>query len=316
MIFRKPKFWDNKNPNLIAYFLLPFTIFLEINNFLLRFKKKKINIKVKSICVGNIYVGGTGKTPTAIKIYNILKKIGFLPVIGKKYYNDQIDEINILKSQVEVITDKLRLNILSKAIQKRNDVVIFDDGLQDKSISYDLQITCFDSDSLCGNNLLIPAGPLRERISKLSNYDCVILKDQNKNTVKFIKSIKKINNKIKIFFTYLKIINLNKFKKSKKYIIFSGIGNPESFKKTLLKNKINIIKEITFPDHYTYKKYDINKIKKIAFHNNAQIITTEKDFVKLSKSQKKNINFLKVETKFVNEKKFINYIKSKMYEKN
>ena len=314
MKFKKPKFWDYKKPNLVSYFLLPLTIFIEINNFLLNFKTNKIDNKIKSICVGNIYLGGTGKTPTAISIYKIFKKLGLLPVVGKKYYENQIDEITILKNKVEIIIDKNRPGILTKAKQSGKGVVIFDDGLQDKSVAYNLQIVCFDSDNLIGNNFLIPAGPLRERINKLSYYDCVILKGQNKSIPKFIKKIKKVNNKIKIFYTFLKIKNLNKFKKSKKYIIFSGIGNPENFKKTLLENNINVIKEIIFPDHYNYKSNDIKKIKKIAIDNNAQIITTEKDFVKLSKSDQKKINFLSVETVFKNEKIFINYIKSKLYE--
>ena len=315
MKFRKPKFWDYKKPSFLSYALLPLTIFVEINNFFLNLKKKKNINRIKSICVGNIYIGGTGKTPTTIKIYKILKNMGFSTVVGKKNYADQLDEINILKNQVKIITDKHRTEILAKAKQKQNNVVVFDDGLQDKSVSYDMQITCFDSDNLVGNNFLIPAGPLRERISKLSKYDCVILKGQNKNVPNFVKIVKKINNKIKIFNTYFKINNLNKFKKSKKYVIFSGIGSPESFKKILLKNKINVIKEIIFPDHYSYTTRDINKIKKIAIKSNAQIITTEKDYVKLSKSEQKKISFLKVEIKFKNERKFINYLKLKMYEK-
>ena len=80
-------------------------------------------------------------------------------------------------------------------------------------------------------------------------------------------------------------------------------------------NKFRIIKEIIFPDHYNYKIKDINKIKNIAIKKEAQIITTEKDFVKLSKNDRKNINYLKVSTKFKNEKRFLNYLKRKMYEK-
>ena len=316
MIFRKPKFWDYQNPNLLSYLLFPLTIFVEINNYLLNFKERKKFNKVKSICVGNIYVGGTGKTPTTIKIFKILKKLGFSPLVGKKKYKTHIDEIIILKKKVNLVTDNSRVNILKKIKNKKNNVIIFDDGLQDKNISYDLNIVCFDSINLIGNNFLIPSGPLREKITSLSKYDCVILKDQNKNTHKFIKKINKINKKIKIFFTYLRVKNLNKLKKSKKYIIFSGIGNPKSFKKTLFENKIKVVHELIYPDHYNYRKEDMNYIKEIADEKKAEIITTEKDFVKLSKKDQKNINCLKIETQFKNEKKFVNYLKSKMYEKN
>ena len=315
MNFKKPKFWDYKNPSLLSYILLPFTIFIEINNFLLNFTKKKDEKKIKSICIGNIYIGGTGKTPTAIRIYKILKKLSFSVCVGKKIYKNQIDEIIILKNQVDLIIGNSREQIQDKAEIKKKKIIIFDDGLQDKNLSYDLKIVCFDAENLLGNNFLIPAGPLRERITSLSKYDCIILKGENKNTKKFIKKVLNINKKIKIFTTYLKAKNLSKFKRSKKYIIFSGIGNPQSFKNTLFKNKIKIIKEIIFPDHYNYNVNDIKKIKKIATRKNAGIITTEKDFVKLSKVDQKNIDYLKIETKFKNEKSFINFLKSKINEK-
>ncbi len=315
MNFKKPQFWDYKSPSFLSYLLLPLTIFIELNNILLILKNRKNKHKIKSICVGNIYLGGTGKTPTSIKIYKLLKTLRISTCVGKKFYKNQIDEINILKNQVDLITANLREDIFYKAMKKRKKVIIFDDGLQDKNISYDIKIVCFDSDKIIGNGFLIPAGPLRERISSLSNYDCVILKGESLNTKKFIKTIKSINKNIKIFTTYFKVKNLNKLNKLDKYIIFSGIGNPENFKKTLLKNKIKVFQEFIFPDHHNYNLSDIVNIKKIAIKNNAKIITTEKDFVKLSKVDQKKINYLKVETIFKNEKKFINYLKSKIYEK-
>jgi len=314
MNFKKPKFWDYKYPNILSYFLLPLTVFFEISNFILNLKKKNKH-GIKTICVGNIYVGGTGKTPTTIRIYKILKTLGFSACVGKKIYKNQIDEITILKNQTDLFTGSLRNEIVDKAIKNQKKIIIFDDGLQDKQMYYDLKIVCFDSANLVGNNFLIPAGPLRQRINSLSNYDCVILKGKNKYTKTFIKKIKNINKKITVFNTYFKVENLKNYERSKKYIIFSGIGNPESFKQTLLNNKFKIIKEIIFPDHYNYKIKDINKIKKIAIEKKAQIITTEKDFVKLSKNDRKNINYLKVSTKFKNEKRFLNYLKIKMYEK-
>ena len=142
--------------------LLPFTLFIRLNNFLLNFKKEIYNKKIKTICVGNIYVGGTGKTPTTIKIYNILKKLKISTVIGKKEYESQIDEVRVIKNYAKIIVDKSRIRILKKAKTNKYKVLIFDDGLQDKNICYDLQIVCFDSINLIGNGFLIPAGPLRK----------------------------------------------------------------------------------------------------------------------------------------------------------
>ena len=73
MKLKKPKFWDEKKPNFLSYFLLPLTIPIVINNLLLKRKKNQSNQQIKTICVGNIYVGGTAKTPLTIKIYEIIK---------------------------------------------------------------------------------------------------------------------------------------------------------------------------------------------------------------------------------------------------
>jgi len=103
MQLKKPKFWDKKEPNLISYLLLPFTLIIKINNFFQSFVLPKKNNLIKSICVGNIYVGGTGKTPTTIKLFEILKKLKTRIAVGKKFYLSQKDEITILKNHTNLI---------------------------------------------------------------------------------------------------------------------------------------------------------------------------------------------------------------------
>ena len=93
---------------------------------------------------------------------------------------------------------------------------------------------------------------------------------------------------------------------------YRGIGNPASFKKTLIKNKFNIIKEIIFADQYKYTSYDIVNIKKIAKELGAKIITTEKDYIKLKPKDNKGINFLEVKLVLKKEKELINLIKTKI----
>ena len=110
-------------------------------------------------------------------------------------------------------------------------------------------------------------------------------------------------------------MNIDQFDLSKNYLIFSGIGNPLSFKKTLIDNKFNIIKEIIFPDHFDYKKSDIDKIKQMAKEINAQIITTEKDFLKISKIDNSEINFLEINLVIKNKENLISFLKSKIHEK-
>ena len=179
MKYKKPKFWDLKKPNFISLILLPFTIPIIINNFFLKFKSSKKNKKIKSICVGNIYLGGTGKTPTTIKLYDILKKLDLKVSTAKKFYKSQFDEKIILEKKTQLLTKKSRKLILEEAIENEQDLVIFDDGLQDLSLSYDIEFVCFDTDNFIGNGRLIPSGPLREKLSSLKKYDCVFLKSDN-----------------------------------------------------------------------------------------------------------------------------------------
>ena len=314
MILKKPKFWDYGKGNLLAYVLLPLTLPVMLNNFFLNLKKRKKNKKIKLICIGNIYIGGTGKTPAVINLFKILKKFDLNVSIGKKFYKSHIDEIDLLKKESNVIVDKSRKKIIQKAEKDKIDCLIFDDGLQDKTISYDIQFVCFDSKSWIGNGLLIPSGPLREKLNSLKKYDAVFLKNLNDNIDEKINLIRSYNSNIKVFSTNYEIRNLNKFDTSKNYLIFSGIGNPKSFRGLLEKNKFRIIEEIIFPDHFTYSKRNIDFIKKRSKEINAKIITTEKDYIKISKIDPDDIEFLKVETKIDDEINFLNFIKSKIYD--
>jgi len=314
MIFKKPKFWDQKKPNIISYILLPFTLPVVINNFLLKFKTKDKIKEIKTICVGNISIGGTGKTPTTIRLYEIFRDLEFDVVTAKKFYPSQIDENIILSKKTNFINAKNRRLIINQATKNQKNIIIFDDGLQDKTISYDLEFVCFDVKNFIGNGLLIPSGPLREKLDSLMKYDGVFLKSENQIDVEKLNLIKKYNPKIEIFITFLEINNLLEFDLKKDYLIFSGIGNPESFKDILEKNNFNIVEEIIFPDHHDYKNREIEDILKKAKDKSAAIITTEKDYVKISKEYSHDIKFLSINLKIQNEKKLINFLKSQLYE--
>lgn len=315
MKFNKPKFWDCKKQNFISYLLLPFTFPLILNNFLLSKKSKKKYENIKTICVGNIYLGGTGKTPTSIKLKQILDDLNINSVIGKKFYSAQLDEKILIEKKSKLISGKNRLEIIKLAIKNNYDCLIFDDGLQDKNIKYDLEFVCFDAAKWLGNGNLIPSGPLREKISSLKKYDAVFLKKDREDVNSILEIIKNINPKIKIFNTSYKITNINKFDLSKNYLIVSGIGNPESFKNFLLNNKFKIIDEIIFPDHYEYKKRDIDIIKQHAKDNKAEIITTEKDYVKMIEFENNLIEPIEIDLEIENKIELNSFLKLKLYEK-
>ena len=310
MKFKKPKFWDYERPNFLSYFLLLFTFPIIINNFLLKLKKDvKINQKPTKICIGNIYVGGTAKTPLTIKIYQILNKLKFKTATIKKFYKDHYDEQEILAKKTALYCEKTRIKALNQTIKDNMDVVIFDDGLQDKSISYDLKFVCFNNLKWIGNGFLIPAGPLREKINSISKYDVAFLNGYEKDNSKLKLLLKKYNSDIHIFDTSYKATNLNQFDINEKYVIFSGIGNPESFNQILIKNEFNIVKEIVFPDHHEYTQEDIENIKLQAKQFDSKILTTEKDYIKIKSEKNNDIKFLKIELDIKNEDKLIEYLK-------
>jgi tetraacyldisaccharide 4'-kinase len=310
MRFKKPKFWDLKQRNLLSFLLLPLTLPIIINNFFLRLNKNhKSNHKIKKICIGNIYLGGTAKTPLSIKINKILSNLNFRTATIKKFYKDQIDEQKILSKKTKLYCLKNRKKSINEAIKDNIDVVIFDDGLQDRSVTYDLRFVCFNNIKWIGNGQLIPAGPLRERIESISKYDAVFINGNTKNNNDLKLIIKKYNKGIQIFETFYNPVNINEFNVNEKYIIFSGIGNPESFKEILIQNKLNIVKEIIFPDHHSYVQNDIDYIKLQAKQLNARILTTEKDYVKINSDKNQDIRFLEIELDIKDEKKLIDYLK-------
>tara|TARA_B100000242_G_scaffold292418_1_gene267766 strand:- start:187 stop:1110 length:924 start_codon:yes stop_codon:yes gene_type:complete len=307
MKFKKPNFWDTIN--LISLSLIPLSLLVIIFNFFKSFGAKKY-FKIKTICVGNIYLGGTGKTPLVLKINEMLK-YNYRTVFIKKKYNDQIDEQNILSKYGNLICLNFR-DIALKIAQKKNyQLAILDDGLQQKSLNYDISIACFNSSDLIGNGFVIPAGPLREKISNISHYNVAFLNGEKKNE-KFEKYLKKLNPNLKIFKAKYKAKNLRSIKLKNNFLMFSGIGNPSEFRKTLKKYNFKIKKVITFPDHYNFKDSDISNIQKIAKKNKLKIITTEKDYNRLRVNQKKNIQYLKIELIIKKQKEFKNFILKKL----
>ena len=239
-------------------------------------------------------------------------------VTAKKFYNNQIDEQKLLEDNSNFISLSNRKKIVKKAIEMKFDMIIFDDGLQEKWIDYDIKFACFDSEKWIGNGHLIPSGPLREKINTIKNYHAIFLKTVNEdsNLDYIFNRIRSINPNIEIFETNIEIKNINKFNIDKNYVIFSGIGNPDSFKKLLLKNKFKIIEEITFPDHYNYQDKDILEIIDKANSKNAEIITTEKDFKRIPQNFKEKISFLEINMKIKDENKLVQFLKTKINEIN
>ena len=314
MKLKKPKFWDHKKPSFFSYLLLPFSIILGLITKI-KSKPKFSNSKIKTICVGNIYIGGTGKTSLAIKIKEILDKNNIKACFIKKFYPNQTDEQKLLSKNGVLFSNLKRITALNEAIAEGFEVAIFDDGLQDSSIKYDLEIVCFNNLNWIGNGLTLPSGPLRENINNLKSYENVFLNGNEESLIAIKEQIKRINPNININSGKYIPLNIGEFDKDQNYLVFSGIGNHKTFVEMLKNNKLKIVSDLEYPDHYQYSKKDFDEIIINAKKFNAHIITTEKDYLRLENLNRNEIFYVKSSLDISDEKNLTNKL-IKLNEKN
>ena len=306
MNFFKPKFWDKNQISFFSILLFPATLLIKLLNVFKCILTKTHQCSIPIICVGNIYLGGTGKTPLSIEIFLILKNLNMNPAFVRKKYNSFQDEVRLQKNRGLVCQNKKRIKAVKEAVQNKANVAILDDGFQDFSINKNLSIVCFNENQWIGNGLTIPSGPLRENLSALKRANCVII--NGKKNFDIESKIFSHNKEIKIFYTRYKPQNIDEFK-NKKITVFAGIGNPENFFSLLRDNNLNVIEEIRFPDHYNYSGKELENLINKAKANKAILLTTEKDYFRISRSYQQNINYLKIEVEIENRNQFINEIK-------
>ena len=305
MKLNKPKFWDNKI-GLLSVILYPISL---IVIFIVLLRKKlvtKIEFKIPVICVGNIYLGGTGKTPTSIFIANELKKLGRKPVIIKKFYKSHYDEYNLIKKYFsDLIVHKNRSDAIKEAENKNFDIAILDDGLQEYKIKKNLNIICFSQKQLIGNGLVLPSGPLRESLNAIKDTHIVLINGDKDE--EFENKVRRINNSVKIYYTNYEPENINEFI-NKKIFAIAGIGNPANFFDLLMRNGLNVKKTKSFPDHFEISELEMSKIVQEAENEKCEILTTEKDFLRIKMLDASKINYLKVRLNIPKKKELLDGI--------
>lgn len=288
----KPKFWNTK-VSFLAITLLPFSLIIWL---LILIKKKittKLDFKIPIICVGNIYVGGTGKTPLAVVLAKEIKLMGKNPAILKKFYESHQDEHNLIEKNFNnLILEKDRSIGINKAIEQGFDTIILDDGLQEYRIKKNFSIVCFNEKQLIGNGFVFPAGPLREGLNALNNVDIIVINGkENKN---FQKKILKINPNLSFFYSEYKLKNYEQFK-NKKLLAIAGIGNPSNFFDLLEEKGLVVAKKLIYPDHYEFSKKELLEFIEIGKKNNYEIVFTEKDYFRIKKYNLSQLKFMQVE---------------------
>jgi tetraacyldisaccharide 4'-kinase len=298
---RPPKFWDNNSP--LPFMLSPLSLLYYCGHKLnqITTRNKKLSIPVFSI--GNATVGGTGKTPLALYLGRYLKSIGKNPHYLSRGYKGnykQCTKVDLSQHNAEMVGDEALLlaNVApiwvcpdrrisaQKAIDDGADIIILDDGLQNQTLHKDFSILVVDGQYGFGNGFMLPAGPLREPIDEAyAKTDLILLMGELHNIPPFPKHIPVVKGK------YVPQTEITKGP----YVAFSGIGRPTKFYRTLRRIGAELCATMDFPDHHLFSDAELLALEEQATAQNAQLITTEKDWVRLNERWQKKITCLRVD---------------------
>ena len=306
------KIWKSKN--FLSLLLFPFSILYYLCFIIYKIsnKEKKCNIPV--LCVGNITLGGAGKTPTVIEMRQILtknfKKIFVLTrgykgtakgplIVSKDHSFHEVGEESLLHSHFGLTCVSKKKFLGAKFCEAQGGkLIIMDDGLQSIDIKKDCKVLVIDSEYGFGNKNIFPSGPLREPInSGIKNCDLILIIGNNSNIFE-----KNMIPKQKVFMAK-KEISIESCK-NKNLFVFSALGNNTNFHNSLLHSGFTIKRIKSFSDHYIFKKNDILSILNLAKKENLTVVCTKKDYIKVPEEFKNKITPVNLNLKIEKKNKF------------
>lgn len=315
MIWKAPGFWQRKNAP-IRFFFYPFSalywVLSKVHQRVARPKKAPIPV----ICIGNITLGGSGKTPTALALGRLLRdaqhQVHFVTrgyggrLQGPIHVNTQDhsaqdvgDEALMLAAVAPTWVSKNRYLGVMAAQEAGARVVILDDGLQNTSVQWDYGLMVMDQKLGLGNACLFPAGPLRETwVSGQKKVDGIVAVGG---------AIPGLQGDQFILKTYLVQKDLEPFK-DKPVVAFSGIAYPQKFFESLGQNGLTVMQKKAFPDHYVFLEKDLKALESQGF----PLVTTEKDWVRLSPAWRQKVTPLHMIGAFDNPHALMEHLKLKV----
>jgi tetraacyldisaccharide 4'-kinase len=303
MTFTPPKFWDQPN-SLLGYLLKPLSWLYQGGGALHLLFSKPYRAQVPVISIGNIVLGGAGKTPVTIAIAQSLQKMGRKPHIISRGYGGSLrgpvcvdltkhtfqqvgDEPLLLAKYAPTWVSKNRKAAVKLAIEGGADVLLLDDAHQNYTLEKDMRILVVNGLQAFGNGHVFPAGPLRQSIKTglKSATALIYINDTSDPLPPLLKSLR-----CPVLRANLVPLNPDPCA----VMAFAGIGYPEKFRKTLLDAGYKVKAFTSFPDHFIYKDEDLRKLRMRARVERAALITTEKDHVRLPLGSRENILVLPV----------------------
>ncbi len=277
------------------------------------------------ISVGNITLGGTGKTPVVERLSRKFKEKGFNPgIITRGYMRKKDgtfpvdiksdtaetagDEAYMLakRTHIPVIVGKDRLRAIECGmVDCRIDMAILDDGFQVRDLKKDVDILILNGKESPGRRELFPLGPYRESIERVRSSDAILVNkaEPDSVTLYFTRGIPKFQVSYKPAHLYnmkKDLITHYNFLKGRRTLAFSGLGDNQSFFQLLRTIGADVVHEISYPDHHRYTPRDLQKV--VAVDDIQCIVTTEKDAVKLLGMElPENLFYLSIEVRIEDE---------------
>ena len=317
---RAPRFWYSNatGAKILAALLSPLATLYGVGVALRQKRWKPIQAHAKIVCIGNLTLGGTGKTPIAIALAELVSRGGARVVFLSRGYKGRLagpvgvdlthhsaadvgDEPLLLARTAPTIVSRDRAAGAVMADAMGAEIVIMDDGHQNNALQKDFSFIVFDAAAGFGNGYLFPAGPLREPIeSGLARTDAAIIVGEGTFHLSGFEG--------PIFQARL-MPSEREAIKGKKLLAFSGIGRPEKFFATLREMGGEICASRSFADHHFYSENEIRKLTEEAESHNAQLVTTEKDFVRIAEHQRDGIFPLPVRAEFKNSRALASVLK-------
>lgn len=297
------------NDGLGKYLLIPLTPLFCLIAFIRRWQQtqqQSTAINVPIIVIGNITVGGTGKTPLVIKVVNLLKEAGYSPGIISRGYKGTAEEWpqrvipstppHLVGDEPVLMASRTHVPVVVGADRNTDircllnhyqcNVIVSDDGLQHYKMPRSLEIIVIDGLRRFGNGWCLPAGPLRERTSRLDNSSFCVVNGEGDHQRQNQEYLMRLQGNLLINLSSAAQMQLSELKGKKVYAA-TGIGNPDRFYSALQSAGLDIIPH-SFSDHHHFQKEDLT------FEYDYPILITEKDAVKCRRFQTSNCWYLPV----------------------
>ena len=299
-MLKAPRFWYQRSISPFSILLLPASILWFLGSFLKKKLSRVNKFDLPVVAVGSAMIGGSGKTPSVLFLCEQLKNMGYNPhIISKGYggsasetikvseemdYNLVGDEALMMSKYYPTWISKNKFNAFPLAKKDGADILVLDDALQTYSVYKNLSVYVYDSIQAFGNKLLIPSGPLRETIKEVINKSQIFFLINTDHC----EELQGIPNQIKLKYQ----IKISNDLIEKKLFAFAGLGFNKKFFDQLQSENLNITAVKEFPDHHNYSVDDIFQLLDEANKNDAYLVTTEKDHMRIPREFKSSVGII------------------------